>query len=190
MPAMHCSRTRLVDVFGNPQGWSMLFSRKPSFGNAIIQNIAAGNTIVMNRAAMDAFRRLSAGGGFVSHDWWAYMVITAIGGVIKYDTAPLTRYRQHTGNLVGENASLRARLARFRFACQGRFRIWNDLNLTALQRNRKYLTEENRQTVDSFISLRGKPFFMRPFLIHRAGIHRQSRGGQFSLYLACLLGKI
>ena len=190
IPAMHCSRTRIIDASGQSKGLSILFSRTPCFRNAIIQNIAAGNTIVMNRAAMAALRAHSAQGQFVSHDWWAYILVTALGGKVKYDLEPLTRYRQHERNLVGENASWRARMTRFKLVLKGRFRQWNDINLGALQNIRDLLPAENRRILDEFSALRRGSFFLRPFRILRTGIFRQTPAGQLSFLVASLAGKI
>src|SRR5690606_26251104 len=50
-PVLYCSRTELIDQDGAPLGMSPLFSRPPDVRNAILQSIAGGNTMVMNRAA-------------------------------------------------------------------------------------------------------------------------------------------
>ena len=36
------------------------------------------------------------------HDWWAYLVVSAVGR-IKYDRYPWIKYRQHTQNVIGGN---------------------------------------------------------------------------------------
>ena len=41
--ALYCSRTRLIDAAGRDAGLSPLFSRPPSFANALAQNIAGGS---------------------------------------------------------------------------------------------------------------------------------------------------
>jgi glycosyltransferase involved in cell wall biosynthesis len=43
-PALYCGRTEIALVDGRPNGFSPRFSRPPSFRNALIQNIAGGNT--------------------------------------------------------------------------------------------------------------------------------------------------
>ena len=50
-PRLFCSRTKLVSEVGRETGHSVLFSRQPSFRNALVQSIAGGNTMVFNRAA-------------------------------------------------------------------------------------------------------------------------------------------
>ena len=190
VPAMHCSRTRIIDEAGRLHGLSILFSKTPGFRNAIIQNIAAGNTIVMNRAAMLELRKHTIAGQFVSHDWWVYILVTALGGKVKYDEEPLTRYRQHGANLVGENASWRARMVRFKLVLTGRFRQWNDVNLAALRKISHLLPAENRRILDEFCALRQGVSLLRPLRILRTGIFRQTFAGQLSFLAASLMGKI
>ncbi len=73
-PALYCSRTRLVDESGQPIGFSPLFTRRPGFRNALVQSIAGGNTMVMNRAALSILaqsaQRTSPSR---SPDWWTYL---------------------------------------------------------------------------------------------------------------------
>lgn len=47
VPALYCSRTQLVDAIGNHIGLSPLFTKPPSFANALMQNIGGGNTMVL-----------------------------------------------------------------------------------------------------------------------------------------------
>jgi len=47
-PAMYCSRTELVAESFWRVGYSPLFSRPPTFQNALVQNIGGGNTMVFN----------------------------------------------------------------------------------------------------------------------------------------------
>ena len=58
IPALYCSRTRLFKGV-RTVGCSPRHRRPPSFANALVQNIAGGNTMVFNRAA----RRLLAHAG-------------------------------------------------------------------------------------------------------------------------------
>ena len=48
---------------------------------APLQSLAGGNTMVFNQAARDLM--LDAGGhlDIVSHDWWAYLLVTGAGGM-------------------------------------------------------------------------------------------------------------
>src|SRR5690606_11871547 len=106
----------------NPIGASPLFSHKPSFANALVQNIGGGNTMVFNRAARDALVQVSVDHEIVAHDWLAYLLISGMGGEVYYDADPALLYRQHGGNLVGKNNSWGDRATRVALLMRGRFR--------------------------------------------------------------------
>jgi hypothetical protein len=76
----------------------------------------------------------------VTHDWWAYMLVTGCGGAFTTIPTPTVRYRQHGGNQFGSNISLRAHLERARLLLRGRFRGWVDANVKALQGVRHMMT--------------------------------------------------
>jgi glycosyltransferase involved in cell wall biosynthesis len=188
-PALYCSRTRSIDEGGQEIGFSPMFKKTPGFANALVQNIAGGNTMVMNKAARELLR--NAGNlPIVSHDWWAYILITGAGGVVFYDPYPGVRYRQHGRNLVGANAGLRARLHRIRLLPKGQFREWNTTNTQALQRVRNLLTPENQRIFDAFCRARNRWFVPRVWGVTRSGVYRQTTMGNLQLIAATILKKL
>ena len=84
VPALYGSRTLLVDARNQHIGYSPLFDREPDFRNALVQSIAGGNTMVFNRAARDLLRQAGENVEAVTHDWWAYMLVTSCGGAVHY----------------------------------------------------------------------------------------------------------
>lgn len=190
VPALYCSRTRLVDADNNEIGVSPLFSKAPSFANALMQNIGGGNTMVFNNAARDLLREAGENKSVVTHDWWVYIVVTGCGGQVFYDSEPTLHYRQHNGNLIGTNSSWGARLKRFRMLFQGRFKYWNDSNIAALRTLEHRLTSENRETFQCFAKAREMSLIPRLIQLKRAGIYRQTLLGNIGLIVAAILGKI
>lgn len=190
VPALYCSRTRLVDSKNNPIGLSPLFTKAPNFANALIQNIGGGNTMVFNNAARELLKKAGEHRDIVSHDWWAYMVISGCGGEVFYDTHPSVRYRQHGCNLVGANTTWLARITRVVLMFQGRFRNWNDRNIAALNDLRADLTLENRKIFDRFSEARNRSFFSRLIGLKRSGIYRQTLFGNLGLIAAAIFKKI
>ncbi len=190
VPALYCSRTRLVDADNCEIGLSPLFSKPPSFANALMQNIGGGNTMVFN----DAARRLLCEAGpqvdVVLHDWWVYLLISGCGGSIFYDAYPSLRYRQHGGNVVGMNAGWRARFDRVRMLWSGWFRDLSDRNIEALLRVRGRLTPENRAVFDLFSSARNRWLLPRLIGLKRSGIYRQTVLGNVGLVVAAIFKKI
>ncbi|WP_292324865.1 glycosyltransferase family 2 protein [Mesorhizobium sp.] len=190
MPLLFCSRTATISETGVPAGHSPLFRRPPSFRNALVQSIAGGNTMLLNRAARMLLAKASARAEFVSHDWWAYLIITAAGGKVRYEPRPLVRYRQHGANLVGANVSWKARLSRLGRLFQGQFATWTDSNLTGLAANRDLLTREAALCLRLFIRARKGNVFRRFSLLSKSGVYRQTLMGTLGLYLAFLWRRI
>ncbi|UYO53122.1 glycosyltransferase family 2 protein [Rhodopseudomonas palustris] len=173
-PALYFSRTELIKENGPTVGLSPLFTRPPSFRNALVQNIGGGNTMMFNRAARDLLRKAPADVRIVSHDWWTYQLISGAGGATHYDPWPSVKYRQHGRNLVGANAGFRARLARLKEFSSGRLRDWNNTNIEALRRSRALLTSENGRVLDLFAQARQAGWLRRAALLRQTAVYRQS----------------
>jgi glycosyltransferase involved in cell wall biosynthesis len=190
IPALYCSRTRLVDAENNEIGVSPLFPKPPSFANALMQNLGGGNTMVFNNAARDLLRRAGANVPVITHDWWAYMVVMGCGGQVYYDHYPSLRYRQHYNNLVGMNSSWSARFVRIRKLWQGHFRNWNDGHIAALRQLSDILTPENRKTLEQFATARKMSLFPRLVRLKKSGIYRQTFLGNLGLVVAAIFNRI
>jgi glycosyltransferase involved in cell wall biosynthesis len=189
-PALYCARTIITDAEGQELSRSPLFRRPPDFANALVQSIGGGNTMVLNRAAYELVRKAATRTGFVSHDWFAYLIVTGAGGHVTYDEVPHVLYRQHGKNLVGSNQGWGARLTRIRAAFGGRFTLWNDDNVAALDACRDLLTPAAAEIFDRFRQARTGPLPDRLVNLWRSGVYRQTALGQVSLYAAGLLGKL
>lgn len=190
VPAMVCGPTVLTDEKLRRIGISPRFRRPPSFQNALVQTIAGGNTMVLNRAARMLLHAAGAEADVVSHDWWIYQLITGAGGHVIYDAEPTLLYRQHGANLSGSNRGLRAKFTRGCGLMRGDYRRWNERNVRALSAVRPLLTAEARATLAAFEAARTAPLGERLGRLVRSGIHRQTGPGQASLLAAAALGKI
>lgn len=188
-PAVYCSRTLLVDDNGKGIGFSPLFSRPPSFKNALVQSLAGGNTMVINRAARDLLNK-AGNPDVVCHDWWVYLLVSGAGGKVVYDPVPTIRYRQHGGNLIGANDSWCSSMVRLRQVLANRFKDWQDVNLRALEGVRELLTLENRQVLDRFLRVRSSGIVGRLYWMKKSGVYRQTIRGNVSLFIGVMLGKI
>lgn len=190
MPALYCSRTRLVNAANNEIGLSPLFSRPPSFANALMQNIGGGNTMVFNNAARKLLREAGEGVPVVIHDWWAYLAVTACGGFVYYDSYPSVRYRQHGTNQIGISSGWGARFFRVRMLWRGRFSAWNDGHIDALRMLKGKLTPTNREVLERFVAARQMGLISRLFNFWRSGIYRQTFFGNLGLIAAAIFKKI
>jgi glycosyltransferase involved in cell wall biosynthesis len=190
VPALYCARTCNVDVNNQDIGFSPVFAKPPGFANALVQSIGGGNTMVFNNAACRLLRIAGADVQVVSHDWWAYLVVSGCGGKVFYDPQPTVRYRQHDSNLIGTNNNWTARLMRAGMLFQGRFIGWSDQNIAALQCIRMHLTPENQRRLDQFSKARHSGFFARLAGMKRSGVYRQTLFGNLGLIAAIVFNKI
>jgi hypothetical protein len=190
MPALYCGRTEIVLVDGRPTGLSTCFSRPAGFRNALIQNIAAGNTMVFNRAAKNLLET-AVEHQVVVHDWWTYQLISGAGGRVHYDPRPVLKYRQHRDNLIGSNLGWQAHLTRVTLMLNGTFANWNATNIAALQSLPKHLIRpENREIIEHLARAQSSSLLDRLRHVWQSGVYRQTWLGNLGLWLATFLKKI
>lgn len=189
-PALFCSRTKIVNVEGIYQKDSLEFKSKPCFLNALVQNIAGGNTMVFNRAALLLLQRASKDINVVAHDWWTYLLISGANGAIFYDLYPAIKYRQHTQNLIGANQSWSARIKRITGLFNGHYKQWISLNTQALLACVELLHPKNQLILKQFVSTRNKGLLSRVIKMKKIGIFRQTLLGNLGLIAAICFKKI
>jgi len=189
VPAVYGARTRLVCAAGQPVGYSPKFAKAPSFGNALVQSIAGGNTMVFNRAAKQILEKAGAV-NVVSHDWWTYQLVSGAGGIVVYDPEPHLDYRQHAANQIGCNMGLQAKWWRLKMTLTGGFAVWNDTNFFALRRCTHLLTSDSRELLDMYEVMRKGRLKNRLKAFFCSSARRQSLVGNIVLLLAIVLKKL
>ena len=197
LPLLYCAPTLICDEDLRVIGRSSRFRRPASFRNALVQSIGGGNTMMLNRAALDLVQAAAAGAlaadpsGPVAHDWWLYQIVTGCGGQVVRDTNPVLYYRQHSANAIGANQALKARLARIGAILAGRFRRWNRQNLAVLSASEARFLPQARQDLAFYAeAVRGPGLLKRLHSLRRSGVYRQSWRGTAALFLACVLGRM
>jgi glycosyltransferase involved in cell wall biosynthesis len=189
-PSLYSSRTRLIDENGQDLGLSPLFTQKPDFRNALVQNIGGGNTMVFSA---DGRALLLAAGpdlDVVAHDWWTYVAISAAGGRVVYDPEPSLMYRQHGSNLIGSNQGLSAKLLRIRMLMQGQLQQWTDAHVVGIKRIVAQLPITQRRIFQEFDVSRHGGLFRRLIGLKRSGVYRQTTGGNVALIVAAFFKKL
>lgn len=190
IPALYCGRTELINEDRQSIGLSPLFNRPATFSNALVQSIGGGNTMVFNHAACRLLREAGKDLTIVSHDWWAYLAVTGVGGRILYDAIPTILYRQHDDNIIGSNSSFFSRINRLRMVFEGRFRSWNESNIRALESIDYRLSEENRSILNNFMEARAHRGVRRFICLRRSGVYRQTFLGNLGLIFAAIFDGI
>ncbi|NRP23394.1 UDP-Glc:alpha-D-GlcNAc-diphosphoundecaprenol beta-1,3-glucosyltransferase WfgD [Aliiroseovarius sp. xm-m-379] len=165
--------------------------RAPSFGNALVQSIGGGNTMMLNGAATALLRAAAEDvDTIVVHDWWAYQMISGCGGKVIREQSHLLYYRQHGGNVIGANSSIRGKLYRLAFVAGRQFAQWNDTNIKALTASSHRLTPEAREALFQYGEARKGGVLHRLRALWKSGAARQTWKGTVALYLACIARKL
>lgn len=153
LPALYCCRLRYVDSHGSFLAYSPIPNRGLSFQNALVENVAAGCTMVINNAARELILS-NLPDKCVMHDWWCYIVVSAFGKVV-YDAHPCIDYRLHHHNDVGAPVSLMGSIVRRikRFHHEGRDAFKSHDQAKAFSDCFGYrLCDELKTELDAFVS--------------------------------------
>ena len=189
---LYCSRTAYFENDSLDEiGSSKLFKKKPQFKNALIQNIAGGNTILMNKKARNLMVNSLISEQYISHDWWCYLLISASGGEIIFDPFKSVKYRQHGKNIIGGNQKFKDKIRRFTNFFNGSFKEWNNINILNLLKNKKLIHKKNLKTLQIYIDARNeKNIFLKILLFKKTGVFRQSLLENFIFSIGVILNKI
>lgn len=191
VPTLYCSRTRLIDASGQVIGFSPMFTRRPSFRNALVQSLAGANTMLLNNAARGLLGQVPSDAQIVSHDWLVYLLVSGCGGAVIYDQEPTLDYRQHGANVMGSNTRLADRWVRIRKMFTGTFSEWNGNNLYALSNSYQRLTSHNRIALKWFMQVRDSSLLLeRIYSLKKAGLYRQTFFGNIGLVVAASIRRV
>lgn len=189
--ALYASRTILMGDEGTKLGASVRHPRGPSFGNALVQNILAGNTMVLNPACADLAARsaaIAAQAGVAHHDWWLYALASGAGAKVIHDNRPGLYYRQHRRNVLGAHRTLGAARNRWTMLRDGQYRRWLRANLEGLSQISADLTPQAQAQLaqmNAAITAPTPPLAQ----LAKAGIRRQSWRGDAVLALALRMAR-
>jgi glycosyltransferase involved in cell wall biosynthesis len=187
---LYCGRTQFVNEKLKPIGLSPSIKRPPSFGNALVQNIASGNTMVMSSSVLLVLKKVAPEHS-VWHDWTAYLVTTATGGQVWFDSMPNQFYRQHRDNVLGSNAGLRSLIIGYKQSIFGRYQKRLTINLNALQDILQFVDKSAVLTIDRMLAIRlGKYSIQRVVILKKSAIRRQTKFSNLSLLIAAFFGQI
>ena len=190
-PALLGTRSWEWDSITDHRHLSRSVPKPHDFRHALVQNFAGGNTMVLNRAALELVQRaLPRTQDTAVHDWWLYQLITGTGGTVLLSQTPQILYRQHGENQIGANRGLRSKLRRFRAMLGGTYQQWNDLNVAALEPNMDLLTPEAQEVLTRFSRGRRGSFLTRLNMLRQTGLRRKGTVNQLTLWLAAALNKL
>lgn len=191
-PTMYCARQSYWYPREDRQICSPRMIRPFTLQNALVENVATGNTIMLNpQAAAIARQATRQVGSVFAHDWWLYLLLTATGGSIHFDNGPpAILYRQHTRNAIGAGQGLLAQIRRKTGVLRGLFSQRIDGNLAALEAVEELLTPNARAIFRRFAAARRQSGFARLAALRRISPYRQHPVGTLGFWGAASLGRV
>ena len=185
IPLLYCSDTFIADKELNILKKETKKAR-PSFGNALVQNICTGCTAVINRHLRDILKETYPK-DIVMHDWWLYITATLYGEVC-YDTNAHILYRQHGKNAFGARKSV-VDIWKYRFEQLGQKRGYIYPQIYEICKWYPDMNDTNRKLVD--IVLKSKDVFRyRLQLAFNPQIYRNKIIDDFVFRGIVLIGKL
>lgn len=173
-PAIYFARQQITDASLRPIGLSPAFRRSPGFRNALVQNIAAGCTIMINAAARRLVLAAPSPPLGTMHDWWCYLLVSGAGGNIFADPRPVILYRQHDSNSIGAAGSIFYRTFGVLQRGIAPFIAILDAHLKVLVLADHILSADARETVVLLSPVFSLPTVMRLRTLLMARLYRQT----------------
>ena len=187
---LYCGRTEIVDKHLNFICYSPNIKNNPSFGNALVENIASGNTMVFNQTILLGLRKINPKHS-VWHDWTTYLVTTGLGGIVFFDYESCLLYRQHDSNIIGQNSSISSVLQSLIRNVIGRFRRRLDTNQQALMDLYIFLSPRSKEIFNDFITMRNSRTRIRKFIMfYKSPIKRQKLIANAAVIIALIFNFI
>lgn len=153
-----------------------------------MENIAQGNTIVLNNSALRLAQQAAPDATSIfAHDWWLYQLISGAGGQILYDPTPTLLYRQHRDNALGYRRG--AVLQPLKRLMSGQYAERQRDTSAALEPCLELLTPQNRDHLEGFLVARESTFADRLRYLRHMPVYRQTLLGQIGLILNIALGR-
>ena len=190
IPHLYCGRTRIADASLNLIKQSDVPERNLEFGNALLQNVASGNTMVFNSVLLGMLKKIPVDYP-IWHDWTAYQVAAGCGGMVYYDRSPQVLYRQHDRNVIGAGEGIGSKLKKFIYILNGDYKEKMALVERLMTNVENHLAPKSLRIFKEFRAMRHEPnFFKRLLIAKRSGLYRQKRVDQFVFLLSLFFNRI
>ena len=190
IPHLYCGRTRIVNASLNPIKQSDMPERNLEFGNALLQNVASGNTMVFNSVLLEILKKIPVDYP-IWHDWTAYQIATGCGGLVYYDCNPQVLYRQHNTNVIGASESIGSKLKKLIRILDGSCKEKMTLVEKSMTSVEDHLAPKSIRILKEFKAMRHEPnSFKRLLIAKRNGLYRQKHVDQFVFLLSLFFNRI
>lgn len=188
LPAIYATESILTDADLRPLAASGEPTAVPGFRNALVQNLFAGHSTVLNASALALVQHAGTPQNIAFHDWWLYQLIAGAGGRCLLDPAQTVFYRQHGTNAFGSAFGVKGALRRLNHLWRNDYAVWLRAHWQALHAAAPYLTPEARDILRDLVERPVAESRLAQF--RRLHLHRSTAHGTAALWLAAGLGRI
>lgn len=186
LPTIYASESLLTNQNLRPLRQKKPPAAHPCFRNALVQNLFAGHTIVLNAAAVDLVCAAGVPPDIAFHDWWLYQLVAAAGGACVLDPAQTVLYRQHGNNAFGASSGPSGMARRLGHLMRNDYRSWLLAHWHALHHAAPHLTPEARDLIRDLLD--HPAHASRAAQFRRLHLHRATPTGTAALHMAARLG--
>ena len=191
IPILYFANTQLVDAnLKNIKNIKKIVKRKINLGNALIENIAAGCTMVFNSQVCEFLKDIKEKEmkkGYL-HDNLAYRIAFCTGKVI-YDEKPCILYRQHGNNVIGNSSSFKDKLIKRRKNINKSINLRSNMANFILEKFSNNIEEEKKVTIKK-VALYKSNILKKMNLLFDIRIKRMNIIDDIIYRIGILLGKI
>lgn len=149
VPILYFSNTQLVDANLNKiKNIKKIVKKKINLGNALIENIATGCTMVFNNELCKLLKNIDLKeiiNGYL-HDSLAYRIAFCTGRVI-YDDESYILYRQHENNVIGNSSSIKDKLTKRKKNIKRSINLRSNMAKFILKKFNNYIDEEKKYII-------------------------------------------
>jgi len=180
IPALYCCESIITDINLSPiNNNEAQRTLTPDFKNALIENIARGGSIVINKLLLTSVQ-IPMPDGIYMHDWWLYLVASCFGTVI-YDSTPHYKYRQHNNNVLG--AASNSLISRYKRRIKQSRENGGHILMQAKAFARTYkLPEEKQESLNVILNYRDSTKYRLKGIFGKH-LFRQSKSDNFVFHL-------
>lgn len=185
IPVAYCSNLSLV----NSNLEFMKYGKSPYYnltkGKALVQNVATGCTVIMNRKTVELYNRHTPKIIFY-HDFLVFQICMFLGKMI-YDSSSHILYRQHSSNQIGAPG----KIARMKHRFSGHFskHVLQQQNIAFYDAYKELLSENDRNLFIRFNSY-NMSIFSKIRLIFDKDIKYDSFEPNFFMILKIISGTL
>ena len=176
IPLLYFARLDIVDEQLNLLKQSPVPPNGIGFENALIQNIATGCTIVLNKTMLELFKAHIPNKEKVTmHDSWFYLLGTGLGKVV-YDEESHLLYRQHSSNTLGmADNKVKSAIVRYKnFKKEGQRKPYTQQAEEFYRLFKEELNPKKRKLIEDFLYKRNT-LFGRFSYAATSPLYRQNR---------------